>query len=69
MIIITWLSVDCDRYKEQVDQMNSYISDIEQMKYNDSTLLNEYQNALDSFTTVNPKAAEQFMLLIENENE
>lgn len=36
--------------------------------YNDSVLVSEYQRGLDTFMKVNPKAAEQFMELIEKVN-
>lgn len=55
--------------KDSIKTLKRHIINLEDRNYNDSTLLSEYQAGLDSFLNVNPKAAEEFMHLIENENE
>lgn len=54
--------------RQTIKQLQYQVSNLKQKNYNDSTLLSEYQIGLDSFLHINPKAAEQFMHLIENEN-
>ena len=64
-----YLAADLHTATDNVKRLNIEVQNVRELKYNDSVLVSEYQAGLDSFMTINPKAAEEFMHLIESENE
>ena len=68
ILFLCYLISESKRYKTEINKLNFKLETIKQNQYSDSILVYEYQSALDSFTKINPKGANQFMNLIEGEN-
>ena len=64
-----WLNSDLDKANNRIKTLNIEIGDIREKSYNDSVLLSEYQEALYQYMQTDPKAAVEFMKLMEKQFE
>ena len=64
-----YLSGENKSQREKIQFLEIEVINLNDRNYNDSVLLSEYQAGLDSFMTTNPKAADEFMKLIEHQFE
>jgi len=63
-----WLSSDLDKANNRIKALNIEIGNIREKSYNDSVLVSEYQEALEEYIYLDPKAADEFMRIIEKIN-
>ena len=60
--------INNNQKSQELKALTAKIATLDGIRINDSIQLSEYRNALDTFFTVNFKAAQQYMSLVEQEN-
>lgn len=68
IISCLWLAADLETATDKVKTLSIQIGDLRERNYNDSVLLSEYQEALEEYVYLDPKAADEFMRIIEKIN-
>jgi hypothetical protein len=63
-----YLSADLHTATDKVKALTIQVGDLREKNYNDSILVSEYQQALDDYMEIEPKAADDFMKLVEKVN-
>jgi hypothetical protein len=71
LLLITsclWLSADLHKANDEIKILITQVRDLREKNHNDSILVSEYQEALDEYIEIDPKAADQFIRIVEKIN-
>ena len=63
-----YLAAELHTATDKVKALTIQVGDLRKKNHNDSILVSEYQEALDQYMDVDPKAADEFMRLVEKVN-
>lgn len=63
-----YISADLHTATDKIKALTIQVGDLREKNHNDSILVSEYQEALDQYMDIDPKAADEFMKLVEKVN-